>query len=279
MQRLFHFIYAYRAFFTFLFLELLCTWLVIENNQYQSTKYFNTSNSVVASIISTSQNIREYFSLRDINQALAGENAALRKKVDQRNQMLSQLDIREIKDTAIINRFDYLSAKVINNTTRNYKNFITIDKGKSNGLEPGMAAISDAGVVGKVKSVSEHYAVLISLLNIDNQVSSKIKRTGHFGTVQWDGTDARIIDLKYIPRHVQLEVGDTIVTSGYNAIFPEGVLIGVVKDVKLNEEAQFHTIKVAVAQDFGKLAFVEVIKSNLKHEKDSLELKTIGAPK
>ena len=279
MQRLFHFIYAYRAFFTFLFLESLCTWLVIENNQYQSTKYFNTSNSVVASIISTSQNIREYFSLRDINQALAGENAALRKKVDQRNQMLSQLDLREIKDTAIINRFDYLSAKVINNTTRNYKNFITIDKGKSNGLEPGMAAISDAGVVGKVKSVSEHYAVLISLLNIDNQVSSKIKRTGHFGTVQWDGTDARIIDLKYIPRHVQLEVGDTIVTSGYNAIFPEGVLIGVVKDVKLNEEAQFHTIKVAVAQDFGKLAFVEVIKSNLKHEKDSLELKTIGAPK
>lgn len=279
MQRLFHFIYAYRAFFTFLFLESLCTWLVIENNQYQSTKYFNTSNSVVASIISTSQNIREYFSLRDINQALAVENAALRKKVDQRNQMLSQLDLREIKDTAIINRFDYLSAKVINNTTRNYKNFITIDKGKSNGLEPGMAAISDAGVVGKVKSVSEHYAVLISLLNIDNQVSSKIKRTGHFGTVQWDGTDARIIDLKYIPRHVQLEVGDTIVTSGYNAIFPEGVLIGVVKDVKLNEEAQFHTIKVAVAQDFGKLAFVEVIKSNLKHEKDSLELKTIGAPK
>jgi rod shape-determining protein MreC len=279
MQRLFHFIYAYRAFFTFLFLESLCTWLVIENNQYQSTKYFNTSNSVVASIISTSQNIREYFSLRDINQALAGENAALRKKVDQRNQMLSQLDLREIIDTAIINRFDYLSAKVINNTTRNYKNFITIDKGKSNGLEPGMAAISDAGVVGKVKSVSEHYAVLISLLNIDNQVSSKIKRTGHFGTVQWDGTDARIIDLKYIPRHVQLEVGDTIVTSGYNAIFPEGVLIGVVKDVKLNEEAQFHTIKVAVAQDFGKLAFVEVIKSNLKHEKDSLELKTIGAPK
>jgi rod shape-determining protein MreC len=279
MQQLFHFIYAYRAFFIFLFLESLCTWLVIENNQYQSTKYFNTSNSVVASIISTSQNIREYFSLRDINQALAGENAALRKKVDQRNQMLSQLDLREIIDTAIINRFDYLSAKVINNTTRNYKNFITIDKGKSNGLEPGMAAISDAGVVGKVKSVSEHYAVLISLLNIDNQVSSKIKRTGHFGTVQWDGTDARIIDLKYIPRHVELEVGDTIVTSGYNAIFPEGVLIGVVKDVKLNEEAQFHTIKVAVAQDFGKLAFVEVIKSNLKHEKDSLELKTIGAPK
>jgi rod shape-determining protein MreC len=121
--------------------------------------------------------------------------------------------------------------------------------------------------------------VLISLLTIDNQVSSKIKRTGHFGTVQWDGVDPRVIDLKYIPRHVELKVGDTVVTSGYNAVFPEGILVGVVKNVKLNEEAQFHTIKVGLAQDFGKLAFVEVVKSNLKQEKDSLELKTIGEPK
>jgi rod shape-determining protein MreC len=279
MQRLFSFIYEYRAFFTFLLLELLCVWMVIENNQYQSTKYFNTSNSVAASIISTSQNIREYFSLRDINRSLAEENAQLRKKVDQRNQMLYQLDLRPIKDPAIINRFDFIAAKVINNTTNNYKNFITIDKGTRHGLQPGMAAISEAGVVGKVKSVSDHYAVLISLLNIDNQVSSKIKRTGHFGTVQWDGLDPRVIDLKYIPRHVELKVGDTIVTSGYNAVFPEGVLIGVVKNLKLNEEAQFHTIKVGLAQDFGKLAFVEVVKSNLKQEKDSLELKTIGEPK
>ncbi|MCA4900640.1 MAG: rod shape-determining protein MreC [Bacteroidota bacterium] len=279
MQRLFSFIYEYRAFFTFLLLELLCVWMVIENNQYQSTKYFNTSNSVAASIISTSQNIREYFSLRDINQRLAEENAELRRKVDQRNQMLYQLDLRPIKDAAIINRFDFIAAKVINNTTNNYKNFITIDKGKRHGLQPGMAAISEAGVVGKVKSVSDHYAVLISLLNIDNQVSSKIKRTGHFGTVQWDGVDPRVIDLKYIPRHVELKVGDTVVTSGYNAVFPEGILVGVVKNVKLNEEAQFHTIKVGLAQDFGKLAFVEVVKSNLKQEKDSLELKTIGEPK
>ncbi len=279
MQRLFSFVYEYRAFFTFLLLELFCVWMVIENNQYQSTKYFNTSNSVAASIISTSQNIREYFSLRDINRSLAEENAQLRKKVDQRNQMLYQLDLRPIKDPVIINRFDFIAAKVINNTANNYKNFITIDKGKSHGLQPGMAAISEAGVVGKVKSVSDHYAVLISLLNIDNQVSSKIKRTGHFGTVQWDGVDPRVIDLKYIPRHVELKVGDTIVTSGYNAVFPEGILVGVVKNVKLNEEAQFHTIKVGLAQDFGKLAYVEVVKSNLKKEKDSLELKTIGEPK
>ena len=279
MERLLKFILEYRAFFTFLLLELFCVWLVVENNQYQSTKYFNTSNRMSASIISTSQNIREYFSLRDINVRLADENSKLLKKLDQRDQILYALDLRSIKDTAIINRFDYVSAKVINNSTRYYKNFITIDKGKANGLEPGMAAISEFGVVGKVKSVSDHFSVLISLLNIDDQVSSKIKRTGHFGTVQWDGTDPRFIDLKYIPRHVVPEVGDTVVTSGYNAVFPEGILIGVIKSHQLSEEGQFYTIKVELSQDFGKLSFVEIVKSNLKKEKDLVEHSTIGEPK
>ncbi|NOS57267.1 MAG: rod shape-determining protein MreC [Cyclobacteriaceae bacterium] len=279
MERLLKFLFEYRAFFTFLFLELFSAWLVVENNQYQSTTYFNTSNQIAASIISTSQNIREYFSLRDINNDLAMENSVLRKKLDQRDQILLTRELNFVRDSAVINRFDFVSAKVVNNSTRYYKNFITINKGKEDGLQAGMAAISQLGAVGKVKSVSDHYAVLISLLNIDDQVSSLIKRTGHFGTVQWDGTDTRVIDLKYIPRHVELKIGDTIVTSGYNSVFPEGIVIGTINSFKLNEEAQFHTIKVALSQDFGKLSFVEVVKSHLKAEKDSLEQKTIGEPK
>jgi rod shape-determining protein MreC len=165
---------------------------------------------------------------------------------------------------------------VVNNTTRYYKNFITVNKGSKDGVKPGMAAISSIGVVGKVKSTSEHFSVLISLLNIDEQVSSVIKRTGHFGTIQWDGTDPRLIQLKYIPRHVQPLAGDTIATSGFNAVFPEGVLIGVIKEVRLKEEAPFYDITVALAQDFSSVAFVEIIKSNLKAERDSLELKTMG---
>ncbi len=253
--------------------------MVVGNNQYQSTTYFNTSNRIAAKVISSSQNIREYFSLRDINGDLASENTGLRKKLDQRDQLIHFMELNKIKDPAIINRFDYVSAKVINNSTRYYKNFITINRGKANGIEQGMAAISSQGAVGKVKSVSDHYAVLISLLNIDDQVSSMIKRTGHFGTVQWDGTDPRLIDLKYIPRHVELKVGDTVMTSGYNAVFPEGIMIGVIKSYKLNEEAQFHTIKLELSQDFGKISFVEIVKSNLKQEKDSLEQLTIGEPK
>ena len=279
MERLLNFVYAYRALFTFLALEFFCAWLIVENNQYQSTKFFNSSNRISARIISFSSTVREYLSLRDINTDLAGENADLRKKLEQRNQSLYSFDVRELRDPAIINRFDYVSAKVVNNSTGFTKNFITINKGTDAGIKPGMAVISAKGAVGKVKSVSKHYSVLISLLNIDEQVSSVIKSLGYFGTSQWDGVDPRQVELLYIPRHVKLHTGDTVVTSGYNAVFPEGILVGVIKDVNLKEETPFYDIKVELAQDFGNLTFVEVIKSTLKQEKDSLEQVTIGEPK
>ncbi|HEY5826063.1 MAG TPA: rod shape-determining protein MreC [Cyclobacteriaceae bacterium] len=279
MERLLNFVYQYRAFFTFLLLELICAWMIVENNQYQSTKFFNSSNKLAANIIGVSQGVREYFSLRVINADLAEENARLRTQLEKRNQSLYTLEVREIKDPAIINRYEYVSAKVVNNSTALFKNYITINQGRNAGIEPGMAVISSDGAIGKVKSVSDHYAVLISLLNIDENVSSVIKRTQHFGTIKWDGTNPRMINLMYVPRHVQPLVGDTVVTSGYNAIFPSDVLVGIIKEVNLKEEALFYDIKVELAQDFSKLAFVEIVKSNLKDERDSLEIKTIGEPK
>lgn len=279
MERLFYFFYQYRAFFTFLVLELFAAWLIVQNNQYQSTKFFNSSNHLAANIISTTQGIKEYFSLRTINTELAEENAELRTKLEQRNQSLFSLDVRENKDPKIINRFEFISAKVINNSVERFKNFITINKGSQNGIEPGMAVISSVGAVGKVKSVSEHYAVLISLLNTDEFTSSVIKRTNHFGSLNWDGHSPLFSQLNFVPRHANPVVGDTVVTSGFNAVFPSGILVGTIEEVSLGPEAQFYDIKVRLAQDFSKLAYVEVIKSNLLSEIDSLEKTTIGEPK
>lgn len=279
MERLLNFVYAYRAFFTFLLLELFCAWLVIQNNQYQSTKYFNSSSRLIARMNEVSQNIREYFALAEINNALARENSMLYKKLEQREQAIQVLTLNKIVDSTQFDRFDFVSAKVVNNTTKYYKNFVTINRGSDAGLEPGMAVISAGSVVGKVKSVSNHFSVCISLLNLDEQVSGMIKRTGHFGTVQWEGNNPSAVSLKYIPRHVQPAVGDSIVTSGYNAVFPSGVFIGKIKEFKLNNEAPFYEIKVELGLDFSKLAFVDVIRSRLRKERDSIERETIGEPK
>ena len=140
-------------------------------------------------------------------------------------------------------------------------------------MEPfnGMAVISAAGIVGKVKTVSKHYGVVTSLLNKDVMVSALLKRSGHYGTIQWDGRDPDVVQFNFIPRHVKPMVGDTIVTSGFNAVFPKDLAVGVIVKTELSEEALFHNITVHVSQDFRRLSYVAVIKSNLKHEQDSLE--------
>ena len=279
MDRLFYFFYQYRAFFVFAVLEILAAWMIVENNQYQSARFFSSSNALAANLLSTTQGIKAYFLLRNTNEELAAENARLRNRLEQRNQSLYALEMRGIEDTQIINRFSYISARVINNSVDRFKNFITVDKGSKDGLEPGMAVISPAGAVGKVKTTSERYAVLTSLLNTDEYTSCVIKASNHLGSLNWNGLDARYSQLNFIPRHASPHPGDTVVTSGFNAVFPPGILVGVISEVNLGPEAQFYDIKVALAQDFNRLSYVEIVKSNMLAEKDSLEQATIGVPK
>jgi len=272
MLRLLNFLYNYRAFLTFLLIEIFCGWLWVGNSQYQNTSFFNTANRTVAGIIRFSDAVEDYLSLRDVNRELSEENAGLRTMLE---QVAAEEELRASLP-ATSGHYEFVSARVINNSVAQFKNHITIDHGEDIGLAPGMAVISSAGAVGKVKSVSAHFAVVTSLLNTDEQVSSILKRTGNFGTAQWDGIDPRFINLLYIPRHVQPQPGDSVVTSGYNAIFPDGVLIGIVREVDLKAEAQFFDIRVELAQDFRQLSYVKVVKSYLKNELDSLEHVTIG---
>jgi len=271
MERLFLFIYQRRAFFTFLALEFFCFWLIVQHNQYQGSKFFNSSNAVVASLNNFSQSVRDYFLLRDVNTTLAEENATLRQQIEHYNQRLQVLDTLSQSDSVLVSRFDFVSAKVVNNQVYRFKNFITINKGEDAGIKPGMAVISPLGAVGKVKIVSDHYSVVTSILNIDIMVSASLKRTGHFGTIKWEGHDPGTINLMYIPPHVNPVIGDTVITSGYNAIFPEGIMIGTVSNIQKNPEALFYDLEVKLSQDFGKLWYLTVVKSELKHEQDSLE--------
>jgi rod shape-determining protein MreC len=279
MERLIYFFYRYRAFFTFLVLEIFCAWLIISNNSYQGAQFFNSSNSAIASMNNFSQGIRNYFLLSDQNSILAEENAMLRRELEQDKQKLQVVDTLTGIDSTITNRFDFVSAKVVNNHVDFSKNFITISKGANAGIAPGMAVISPLGAVGKVKVVSEHYSVVTSILHIDVMVSAELKRTGHFGTVQWTGRDPQEINFLYIPPHVKPQIGDTVVTSGYNAVFPPGVMIGTISKLDLDKEALFYDIKIKLSQDFQKLSYVTVVKSHLKHEQDSLEQSVIQMEK
>ena len=257
MYRLLQLIHSYRAFLLLLFIESVCLWLMVRNNPYHSAAYFHSSNALIGNFFQTKKNVAQYFNLPEVNEELANDNALLRESLA-KSQVPIVVKSEEDSMRLIKGAYDYdfLAAKVINNSTELKHNYITINKGRVNGVEPGMGVISADGVVGKVMSVSKNFATISSVLNINVFVSSYLKRNNTFCSVNWDGKNQLKAKLKFVPIHIELEKGDTIVTSGYNAIFPENIIIGYVDEITKDKNASFNDITINLSNDFSNLAFV-----------------------
>jgi len=263
MQRLLDFLYERREIAIFLGLEILSIWLLVEYNNRYNASFFNSSNEVAASVSQTSNNISDYFKLSEINEQLMKENELLQEQ-------LRKLKSHPSSFADTVNRFKVIGAQVIGNTFDRSTNFITIAAGRKDSIEVGMGVISSMGVVGQVKAVSKNFSTIYSLLHPSLLISSKVKRTNTKSTVQWDQTDYSYASLKYVPRHVKLQKGDSIVTSGFNSVFPEDILVGFVDAITLEDHMTFYEARVKLATDFTSLHYVFVIRDLLKQEKDSL---------
>lgn len=267
MQQLLAFLYRYRIFGFFLFLEVICFWLFVSYNRYYNAYFFNSSNQIAGRVQTLSTNTSDYFELRQINEKLAKENTRLREALV--NQPIGH---DPDQDTLLTAQFQLVQAKVVNNDFKRSRNYLTLDVGGNQGVEPDMGVIGPKGVVGKVKSVSRHFSTVTSLLHQGLMVSSELKKSSTLCTTQWDARDPKRAELKFIPRHIPLAVGDTVLTSGFNSIFPEGIVIGTVYSVVLEDESPFYNAQVELATDFPSLEYVYVVKNVLKQEKDSLEV-------
>lgn len=271
MYRLLQLLHSYRAFLLLLFIEIVCIWLLVTNNPYQSAAYFHTSNAIIGSMYQSKTDISQYFNLPAVNEELSNDNARLRETLSKSQIPVTVNSIQDsLELTHIEYNYEYLSAKVINNSTGLMHNFLTINKGSKSGVEPGMGVISANGIVGKVMSVSNNFATISSLLNTDVFVSAFLKRNKTFCSIHWDGRDILATKLMYVPRHITLQKGDSIVTSGFNSVFPENILIGFVDDFR-TENDSFYDIDVKLSNDFSNLAYVYVIKNPLKEERIELE--------
>jgi rod shape-determining protein MreC len=279
MRRLLAFLFKYRTFIVFVLLEGLCVAFIANNASYQQAALLNSANTVVASVMEASNDVSSYFGLRKANESLVKENARLRESLVNRRsatmpEQLVFLPTSEkisVDSAEVEQKYEFLPAKVINNSVRRAKNSITIDRGRRDGVIPGMGVISPQGVVGKVKYVSERYAVVTSLLHTEMYVSSVLQRTNELCTTQWDGRDPRHAKLLYVPRHVNVTAGDTVITSGYSGIFPKDILIGTVSEVQIAENSTFYDITLSLSSEFGSLSYVYVVQNNFLAEQDSLE--------
>jgi rod shape-determining protein MreC len=170
-------------------------------------------------------------------------------------------------------------ARVINNSLREVDNYLTLNVGSADGVQPDRGVISAAGVVGKVQAVSAHYARVASVLHSKLQVAAQIKRDGTIGSVSWpEGTDYSHAMLDYIPRQNRLVAGDSVVTSGYNSVFPAGVFIGTIESFTTEPNKNFSTVKLRLGVDFSRLTYVYVVPTPPRAERDSLEQHTGELP-
>lgn len=265
MRSLFIFLYRFRAFITLVLLESVCAFLIIQNSQYHRALFFNSSNSVIAEILGVSTNAVQFVQLRTINEVLSEENARLKNSLEQFAAIPDSLRYDSAR------KFNYINAHVVDNSVDRRNNLLTINVGRANGVDRNMGVISNGKIVGKTRYVSEHYTVVTSVLHAESMIPAIIKGKVNVCTAQWDGTDPYFIDLLYVPRHYQLEKGDTVITSGYSGIFPENIQIGRIHSINLSEDAPFYDIKVELATDFYRVAYVEVAEDIERAEIDSLE--------
>ncbi len=269
MQRILLFLYSIRAFLLFIILETVAICLITSYNSPQGAVFFNSSNQITGKFLNTKEGFTSYFELASANDALAQKNAELLKQLEQLRVPVDSVHIP--LDSAMESRHNFKAAKVINNSIRLNQNHITLNKGAKDGIKEGMGVFNEKGIVGRVKGVSNNFASVISLLHTDLLISSKIKSTDVFGSTQWDGKASNKAKLKYVPRHVQVQVGDTVITSGYNAVFPEGLLVGTIDDVKSGTETNYLDITIKLAANFSQLTYVYLVENNREAELDSLQ--------
>lgn len=273
MKSLLNFLLRIHFLLLFILIEIFSISLLVNNNYYQRSRMVNFTRELSGRYHQKLAGLKEYFSLLEINQQLVEENNRLLNIIESTYRS-EELFFRNVNDTIFNQRYFYTPAKVVNNSVNKKHNFITLNKGKEQGVKPEMAVVSDGSIVGVVKGVSENFATVISLLNLDFKISAKVKKNGYFGSLSWDGKDFHTAILNEIPLHADVQVGDSIITSGFSSIYPEGILIGYIDNFE-EKGGSFYTIYVKLSTDFKQLNDVNIIGNLTQTEKLEIEQQAI----
>ncbi len=273
MHTLLNFFIKHNHWFLFLLLEGIGVMLIVQFNNYQNAKMFTSANSVAGNLFAAITDVSSYFALKSENARLQQYNTELNEQVTALQAHLAQQE-----DSATVaalphkaNGFFYNCATVVNNSLNAVNNYITIDKGTADGVEAEMGVFCNEGVVGIIYTASEHYSVVIPLLNSKSSISCRVKGSDSFCTLQWDGSDTRYSYLVDLPRYTKFEVGDTVVTSGFSSIFPADIPVGRIEKTEDSDDGMFAQARVELFTDFATLRKVYTVGNEGRKEQWELE--------
>ena len=263
MRNLLEFLSKYYHWLLFLVLEVVSIVLLFQYNSYQGSVWFSTSNALVGKVYEVDAAIESFFSLTKVNENLTRRNFYLERQVNQLRRLYADITrdttVVERAELEFLSRYELISAKVVSNSIDRTDNLMTIDRGRKDGVEVDMGVACGNGVVGVVYLVSDHYSVVMPVLNYHSRISCSIRHRGYFGYLKWSGGDASIAYVEDVPRHAKFKRGDWVETSGYSSIFPPGVLVGKIVEVYNSRDGLSYKLKVQLTTDFGNVRDVCVI--------------------
>lgn len=266
----------------FIFLEIVSAVLLFRYNSYQGSVWFSSANYVTGKIYELESKVEAFFGLTQLNEQLTQRNLYLEQQVAMLTERLNgKADTAAVAGDrmAVLSNYRLIPAKVVDNTVNRVENFITINKGTADGVRKDMGVACGNGIVGIVYLVSDHYAVVISALNDKSNISCALQGRDYFGYLHWAGGRSDEAYIDDIPRHAKFHVGDTVVTSGYSAVFPKGVLVGKVTKAFNSADGLSYRLQVKLSTDFGRLRDVCVIDDAAVREQRQLQQAAIDSIK
>ncbi len=273
MQQIISFLYKNKYPLLFLLLELTAIFFTIQSHSYHQSKFVNSANAITGGIYNRINNFKELVLLKEDNKRLSEENAHLKNLLELRKKQLVIRDSSLIDTVNFYQKYNYTSAKVINNNFRKNNNYLTINKGKAEGIQTDLGVINTKGIIGITKSVANHYATVLSILNVNSRINVKLLKSDHFGSLSWDNKDYNTVQLLDLPIQANIKVGDTVITGGKSTIFPEGIPVGTIKSFETKNNI-YDYINIALFNDMSSVGFVEIITNFQKEEIKNLEEKT-----
>lgn len=256
----------------FIFLQLIAVVLIFSRNSMQQSWIAGQSaafNSWVSGYIDEGTS---YLKLKQTNDQLVTQNKSLMMQLYGKD-VGANPEFRKVHDTVGGGQiYTFVDGEIVFNSINRKDNYFTINRGKRDGVMPKMGVMAPGGIAGIVINTTDSYSLVQSILSLNKiKINASLKKSGYFGTLTWRGDDSRIMHLSDIPKYVPLQVGDTIVTDGKSAIFPQGIMIGKIAGYEVDNKTGFWDISVELSEKMGNLSKIYVVKNLKKAEVRKIE--------
>jgi rod shape-determining protein MreC len=266
------------GFITFAVLEAVCFFMIVNYNEKQGSIWAYTAELFSGRMLNQKQKMTKYINLSEVNDSLSAENARLHAQLLNR-QMISvpvkdtfvMRYVDSIQGTIVVPKFTYIAGRVITNNTSGQNNFMYINRGSRSGVRQNMGVVASDGIVGIIRHVGEDLSVAMSVLNRQCKVSARLAKQNALGSLYFEGSDPYYLSFGDIPKHVDVAVGDSVVTSGYSAMFPPNIFIGRVAEIDLPGGDNFYKLKVRLNHDMGRTDYVYLVDNLIQQKLDTLK--------